>query len=133
LTQSPERSSGPEAASQRVGEWLATPRWHARIGALLERDAAAQANLGYVHTLREICQQPVTWVETASSLAENSAFSEALAAGVTGKDGGIVVTSTAWSRALRSTNGPERRGPMTKILNATPEIEGRTMPGRGRS
>jgi tagatose-6-phosphate ketose/aldose isomerase len=35
------------------------------MGQLLSRSEADQLEAGYYHTLREICQQPITWKETA--------------------------------------------------------------------
>jgi len=46
------------------------PETHTEIGRLLARPSAGQHALGYVHTLREIVQQPATWVETAQRLAQ---------------------------------------------------------------
>src|SRR5215472_14787650 len=40
---------------------------------LLERDEEEQRRLGYFHTLREICQQPVTWSRTAELMREHAA------------------------------------------------------------
>lgn len=51
------------------------------LGSLLRVDAAAQAERGYFHTLREICQQPLTWLETA---ARAVAHQEMLAASLGG-------------------------------------------------
>jgi len=39
---------------------------------LLERDVEEQRRLGYFHTLREICQQPATWLRTAEMMREYS-------------------------------------------------------------
>src|SRR4051794_12639863 len=38
------------------------------IGAMLRAPAAEQRELGYADTLREICQQPATWVRTAEQV-----------------------------------------------------------------
>ncbi len=44
-------------------------RWRRpALGALLGRPAEEQVRRGYGHTLREIAQQPVTWIETASRM-----------------------------------------------------------------
>lgn len=40
------------------------------IERLLTRPAAEQEALGYVHTLREIVQQPATWVDTAAQVSK---------------------------------------------------------------
>ena len=39
------------------------------VGALLSQPAEEQARRGHAHTLREIMQQPYTWIETARNLA----------------------------------------------------------------
>jgi tagatose-6-phosphate ketose/aldose isomerase len=52
-----------------VDEWLA--QLAARGGAfggLLSRSVEEQSRLGYAHTLREIAQQPLTWLETSEQL-----------------------------------------------------------------
>jgi tagatose-6-phosphate ketose/aldose isomerase len=52
---------------------------------LLRQPAADQLARGYLHTLREICQQPDTWEATAQSIAPRAARYRALfdAAGIT--------------------------------------------------
>jgi tagatose-6-phosphate ketose/aldose isomerase len=40
---------------------------------LLEREEGEQRRLGYFHTLREICQQPATWLRTAELMREHAA------------------------------------------------------------
>src|SRR5882724_10309134 len=42
------------------------------VGALQARSVEEQQRLGYWHTLREICQQPSTWVGTAELMAQLS-------------------------------------------------------------
>jgi tagatose-6-phosphate ketose/aldose isomerase len=56
------------AVSGSVDEWLAALAGRGALGNLLSRPAEEQARLGYACTLREIAQQPVTWVETAERL-----------------------------------------------------------------
>jgi tagatose-6-phosphate ketose/aldose isomerase len=41
---------------------------NSRLAELLRSDSQTRDRLGYGHTLREICQQPVTWADTARSL-----------------------------------------------------------------
>src|ERR1700722_20033943 len=49
----------------RVPEWLqALSDARGRFSAILRESGQDSAN-GYHHTIREICQQPPTWVETA--------------------------------------------------------------------
>lgn len=51
-----------------VEEWLSSLAGPGSLGALLARPFDEQLRLGYGHTLREIAQQPITWLETASSV-----------------------------------------------------------------
>ncbi|HVO09370.1 MAG TPA: tagatose-6-phosphate ketose isomerase [Vicinamibacteria bacterium] len=60
-------------------EWLNTLRGPGEIGGLLSRPWEEQLRLGYGHTLREIAQQPVTWLETTARLrGERPPLSECL-------------------------------------------------------
>jgi len=53
-----------------VDDWLVSlAALPGEIGGLLAASPAEQDGRGYRHTLREICQQPVTWLETASRMA----------------------------------------------------------------
>src|SRR5215469_4436682 len=45
---------------------------------LLRRSATEQREAGYLHTLREICQQPQTWVTTAATVIARRAQLAAL-------------------------------------------------------
>jgi tagatose-6-phosphate ketose/aldose isomerase len=54
-----------------VDEWLATlASAPGEVAALLRPSWAEQLERGYGHTLREIGQQPVTWIETAARLRD---------------------------------------------------------------
>jgi tagatose-6-phosphate ketose/aldose isomerase len=44
-----------------------------RAAQILSRSPEQQHSAGYFHTLREICQQPATWVKTAEQMASSSA------------------------------------------------------------
>jgi tagatose-6-phosphate ketose/aldose isomerase len=69
---SPGRASGgedPAALPASVDEWLAAlASVPGEIGTLLRPAWAEQLERGYGHTLREICQQPITWLETAARM-----------------------------------------------------------------
>jgi tagatose-6-phosphate ketose/aldose isomerase len=61
------------------GTLLAGQRWlqalsdaQPKIAELLSKPADQQIQHGYFHTLREICQQPATWVKTASQMTSGS-------------------------------------------------------------
>ena len=88
----------PSAALRSIEDWLASLNGRGRIGALLARDPAEQDDRGFLHTLREICQQPVTWVETASGVSEQaSVIDDALAAGIPDGHGAMVLTGSGSS------------------------------------
>jgi len=57
---------GPLPSS--VDEWLGSLAGHGALGSLLELPREEQLRRGYGHTLREISQQPVTWIETAARM-----------------------------------------------------------------
>jgi tagatose-6-phosphate ketose/aldose isomerase len=69
------------------------------VGALLAARPADQERLGYVHTLREICQQPITWLETSRRVAGLGAvFDDAVATvNADGAPGAIVLTGSGSS------------------------------------
>jgi tagatose-6-phosphate ketose/aldose isomerase len=71
-----------------VDDWLGSLASAGEIGALLAVPPAEQERRGYRHTLREICQQPFTWVETAQSLGADVGPFEAALGEVDRKDGG---------------------------------------------
>jgi tagatose-6-phosphate ketose/aldose isomerase len=98
MTPSFERFLGPQAPGGLVEDWLATLKGRGALGALLDRDPAEQARQGYAHTLREICQQPVTWIETAWRVSgERAAIEEALGAGAADGRGAVVLTGSGSS------------------------------------
>lgn len=83
-----------------VDEWLASlTRGTRDAGRLLGASAEEQERVGSRHTLREIGQQPVTWVETADRVADHvDAVAAALAAVAgDGAGGGIALTGSGSS------------------------------------
>ena len=48
--------------------WLTSLAGPGALGGLLAESPQEQVRLGYAHTLREIAQQPVTWLGTAERL-----------------------------------------------------------------
>jgi tagatose-6-phosphate ketose/aldose isomerase len=83
-----------------VDDWLVSlASLPGEVGALLAATAVDQDRLGYAHTLREICQQPITWIETASRAAARvSLFEESLAAvNADARPGAIVLTGSGSS------------------------------------
>jgi tagatose-6-phosphate ketose/aldose isomerase len=89
-----------EELPRSVDDWLvslaAAP---GGVGALLAESPAERDGGGYTHTLREICQQPITWIETASHAASLVARFEASVAAVNADaaPGAIVLTGSGSS------------------------------------
>jgi tagatose-6-phosphate ketose/aldose isomerase len=57
-----------EKVEGTVDDWLETLSDGGELGSLLGVPWAEQLERGYGHTLREICQQPLTWRETTETL-----------------------------------------------------------------
>jgi tagatose-6-phosphate ketose/aldose isomerase len=72
----PSEDSMPTASSPSLDEWLASLAGPGGLGAMLALPWDEQLRQGYGHTLREICQQPITWPETAHTLREKRALVE---------------------------------------------------------
>jgi tagatose-6-phosphate ketose/aldose isomerase len=66
--QRPEASPDAVAVPSSVDEWLASFPEQGTLGDLLAPTPEEQVRRGYGHTLREIAQQPVTWIGTADSM-----------------------------------------------------------------
>ena len=64
----PEGDPRSVAIPSSVDEWLASLAGRGALGALLSPSPEEQEGRGYGHTLREITQQPVTWMETAARM-----------------------------------------------------------------
>ena len=67
------------------------------VGALLAAPADEQSRRGYVHTLREIAQQPYTWIETARTLAPRASELRAALDHVASDRPGLLVLSGSGS------------------------------------
>lgn len=83
-----------------VDDWLVLlASLPGEVGALLAAPSDEQDSRGYAHTLREICQQPVTWLETAERVAGRvRPFADSVAAvNVDGAPGAIVLTGSGSS------------------------------------
>jgi len=92
-------SGGKPEYESALAAWLSQLGGAGEIGQLLEPAHEDRVARGYGHTLREICQQPVTWRETAAALARDPApLRETLAAsGGQTADGSVVVTGSGSS------------------------------------
>jgi tagatose-6-phosphate ketose/aldose isomerase len=86
-------------ASAAVDAWLATLAASAPFDELLSAHEPERRSLGYADTLREICQQPLTWPRTADVMAVAAGrLREALVAGgVAGRTGSVVLTGSGSS------------------------------------
>ena len=68
------------------------------VGTLLAASADEQSRRGYLHTLREIAQQPYTWIETARNLAPRAGeLRSALDHVANGRHGLLVLTGSGSS------------------------------------
>jgi tagatose-6-phosphate ketose/aldose isomerase len=83
-----------------VDDWLAAlAALPGEVGTLLAASPLGQDRHGYAHTLREIVQQPITWIETASRVAAQVALFDASLAAVSGVEvpGAVVLTGSGSS------------------------------------
>lgn len=78
LVRNPEEE-GCLAGSPALEPWLAELAVaQPSLSDLLRRPVAEQYSGGYFHTLREICQQPLTWTETANRMLHCAPVLEAV-------------------------------------------------------
>jgi tagatose-6-phosphate ketose/aldose isomerase len=64
-------------------EWLRTlSERQPKAAELLSRSTEEQRRLGYFHTLREICQQPATWLRTSALMRASGASVRSAVAGI---------------------------------------------------
>ncbi len=64
-------------------EWLRTlSERQPKAAELLSRSTEEQRRLGYFHTLREICQQPATWLRTSALMQGKAASVRTVLAGI---------------------------------------------------
>ncbi len=82
-----------------VDDWLSGLGTAQEIGRLLARPPKEQQARGYAHTLREIAQQPVTWLGTAAAVASDRVrLDEVLErAGIHARTGSLVLTGSGSS------------------------------------
>jgi tagatose-6-phosphate ketose/aldose isomerase len=92
-------ADGATAASNALEAWLGRLASRPAFGPLLQVPWAEQRALGYGHTLREICQQPIIWPKTAAAMAAAAdRIRGALAAGgIRDSSGGLVLTGSGSS------------------------------------
>src|SRR5262245_11420729 len=82
-----------------VEAWIARLVGAPGLGPHLQAPFDRQVEEGYGHTLREICQQPVTWIETASRLTRSRPLLDATldAAGARNGKGPLILTGSGSS------------------------------------
>ncbi|MGE5125949.1 MAG: SIS domain-containing protein [Betaproteobacteria bacterium] len=141
MNRTPDQLTGRPAARPlppTVDTWLAALAGHGEIGRLLEAPAPLQAERGYGHTLREICQQPVTWSETANALAASpGALTAALSeSGVSCREGTLVLTGSGSSYFAAASLALPLEEALSVPVSAVPAgvllTHGRALPARGR-
>ena len=88
-----------EKASGAIDAWLARLAAVNAFAPLLEIPRAKQQERGYGHTLREICQQPLTWPRTAAAVASAAHRIERVLGegGVLDRSGELVLTGSGSS------------------------------------
>ena len=86
-------------AGLSVEAWLGRLAREGEIGSLLAPSGSEQIARGYGHTLREIGQQPVTWIETATRVVGRLPLIQALLedAGAQTHQGALVLTGSGSS------------------------------------
>jgi tagatose-6-phosphate ketose/aldose isomerase len=82
-----------------VADWLASLDPTTEVARLLRRPDEERRASGYEHTLSEICQQPLTWIETASALVSDSARLGGVleSAGILSGRGPVILTGSGSS------------------------------------
>ncbi len=82
-----------------VEAWLTRLAAGGELATLLARPSDEQLTRGYAHTLREIAQQPVTWLETAARVVADLVMVEATLqeGGVRQGNGAVVLTGSGSS------------------------------------
>ena len=118
--------------------WLAVlGRGTRDVGRLLGASPEEQERVGSLHTLREICQQPVTWVETARAMAGQAASVQAALATVTDNGtGSLVLTGSGSSLYAGECLAPSLQAALGLSVRAVPAGEllmqpGTLLPARG--
>jgi tagatose-6-phosphate ketose/aldose isomerase len=124
MEQRTARPRAPEVDTQLRGsveDWLAFLGSRApEIGRLASAPAEEQERRGYGHTLREIGQQPLTWVETAAGMAGRTANVQAALSHVTGDGdpGAIVLTGSGSSLYAGECLAPALQASLRLPVNA---------------
>ena len=114
-----------------VDDWLGFVESRtAEIGQLLRAPRADQERRGYRHTLREICQQPLTWIETAAGMNDRVPMLQAALHHLkgNGKPGSIVLTGSGSSVYAGECLAPALQAALGVSVRAVPAGEVLTHP-----
>ena len=86
-------------SSQAIESWLSDLTAQVPEFAVLQPQLEHVGTAGYYHTLREICQQPLTWIDTSARVISHLACLRAIVAeaGLTAKRGALVFTGSGSS------------------------------------
>ena len=105
-----------------VDQWTAGFGMGSEIGRLLHRPAAEQQAQGYEHTLREIVQQPVTWLETGAAVGGDGARLRTVLekAGVLSRRGSVILTGSGSSLYVGECLGPPLQRALGVPVHALP-------------
>jgi tagatose-6-phosphate ketose/aldose isomerase len=107
-----------------VEGWLAFLRTTGtQIATLLDAPASAQHTAGYGHTLREISQQPMTWLATAATLPARLDIFERSLAWMDGAPGSIVLTGSGSSLYAGECLAPVLQSRLGASVRAVPAGE----------
>ncbi len=96
---SPAEQRPANTALPALETWLAELARAGELGRLLEPGFDEQCAKGYGHTLREICQQPITWPETASHMSRASGLLRQVLVdtGIDRREGSVALTGSGSS------------------------------------
>jgi tagatose-6-phosphate ketose/aldose isomerase len=86
-------------SSQAIESWLSDLTAQVSEFAVLQPQPGHARTTGYYHTLREICQQPLTWLDTSARMIGSLERLRAIAAesGLTAKRGTLIFTGSGSS------------------------------------
>lgn len=92
-------SKAAQTGADELEAWLGRLAEAPVFAPMLEVPWAVQCERGYGHTLREICQQPLTWPGTAATMAAAADRIQAalVAGGIRDRSGGLVLTGSGSS------------------------------------
>jgi tagatose-6-phosphate ketose/aldose isomerase len=112
-----------------LDDWLGYLRQAGEWERLVSAGSDEQERRGYRHTLREICQQPLTWLETGEDASASLPLLEAALARVgNGSSGAIVLTGSGSSVYACECLAPTLQASLRQPVSAVPSGELLTNP-----